>query len=120
MKGGKIVLKQVNILQRFGKIIATELGSTCPSCSKVNLLTAGFGEDKYSVYCRMSSKKDEQLTLKKTQTPCWISGKGFFKAALEVRVAGCLSNSWTFFCFVGDEITGSCFRNLSHQPSGSN
>ena len=40
--------------------------------------------------------------------------EGFFKAALEVRVAGCLSNSWTFFCFVGGEITGSCFRNQSH------
>lgn len=71
------MLKQMNVLPRFGKIIAAELGSTCPLCSKVNLLTTGFGEEKYSVYCRMSSKKDEQLTLKKTQLPAGFLGRVF-------------------------------------------
>ena len=40
----------------------------------------------------------------------------FLKAPFGVRAA----EGMTFFWLVGDEVTGWCFRNLSHQPSGSN
>ena len=77
MKGGKTVLKQVNILQRFWKIIVAKLGFTCPSCSKANLLTTGCGEGKYSIYCRVSSKEKEQLTLKRPKLPDEFQGRVF-------------------------------------------
>ena len=48
-----------------------------PQCSKVNLLTPGWGEGKISVYCRAPSKQNGQLMLKRPKVPDgfqrWVS-----------------------------------------------
>ena len=46
--------------------------------------------------------------------------EGFLKAALGVRVVGCLISLWTFFWLVGAEVTQRYFRWQHHQPSGPN
>lgn len=54
----------------------TEPGFTRPNCSKTNLLTLGSGEGKYSLYCRVPSKENRQLLLKRPEPPM-ASGKCF-------------------------------------------
>ena len=46
-------------------------------------------------------------------------GEGFNDSVRE-RAAGCLVGLYTVLWLVVDEAIGWCFRNLSHQPSGSN
>ena len=45
----------------------TELGSACPLCSKANLLTPGCGKGKYIVYCKVRSKENGHLVLKRPE-----------------------------------------------------
>ena len=42
---------------------------------KANLVILGCGEEKYSVYLR--AKQERAAHAQKTQTPQWLSGKGF-------------------------------------------
>ena len=54
-----------------------ELGSTCPLCSKVSLLTPASGAGKYSIYLRVPSEEYGQLMLKRTELPCSFQGRIF-------------------------------------------
>ena len=51
----------------------------------------------------------------KIWTPSWWK---LLKSVLG-KFIGCLISLWVFFWLVAGEITGWCFRNLHHQPSGS-
>ena len=54
--------------------------------SKTNLLTPGCGEGKYSVYCRVPSKENKQLVLKRPELPNGFQGR-VFKS--NIRGVGC-------------------------------
>ena len=43
--------------------------------SKANLMTAGHGIEKYSVYCRSPSKENAQLVLKRPELPDGFPGR---------------------------------------------
>ena len=61
------------------------------------------------------SKENEQHILK---DPIPLA-EGFNDSVRE-RAAECLIGLYTVLWLVVDEVIGWCFRNLSHQPSGSN
>ena len=54
-----------------------ELGSTCPLCSKVSLLTPASGEGEYSIYFRVPSEEYGQLMLKRTELTSSFQGRNF-------------------------------------------
>ena len=60
-----------------GCVIKPGFGSPCLTCSKANLLTLGCGEGKYSIYCRVPSKKNGQLMLKSSELPNGFQGRVF-------------------------------------------
>lgn len=86
--------------------------------SKPNPLSWACGERKYSIYYRAPSEESGQLILKRLELPSDCQEK-IFKVMLEVRVAGCVISSWSFFWLVSDEVIEWCFGNLCHQPSAS-
>ena len=61
-----------------------ELGLLTRIHSKVNLLTPGFGEGKYSIYYRVSNKENRQLMIKRPKLPEDFQGRGF-KGSVRVR-----------------------------------
>jgi len=68
----------------------TEPNGVCsPVGSKVNLLTLGCSERKYSIYCRAQSKGNGQLMFKRLELPDEFHGRGF-KGSVREETAGCL------------------------------
>ena len=51
---------------------------------------------------------------------CWCSKDLSGTRILKDNIQGEGCSSWTFFWLANGEVTGWCFRNLNHQPSGSN
>ena len=47
----------------------SEFGSTHSTCSKANLLTPGYDDGRYSIFHRLSSKKNRWLVLKRPEVP---------------------------------------------------
>ena len=45
--------------------------------SKANLLKPGCGKEKYSIYLQGTKQGEQAASAQKTQTPQWLSGKGF-------------------------------------------
>ena len=54
--------------------------------SKANLLKPGCGKEKYSIYLQGTKQGEQAASAQKTQTPQWLSGKGFKDS---VRGEGC-------------------------------
>ena len=97
----------------------TKLRSICPKHSKVNLPTRGCDEGKDSICCKTPSKEYGQLMLKKTRLSLGFQGRAF-KGKGRKRVVGCMISLCTVLWLVSGKVTGSTFKNLKHQPSGSN
>ena len=80
--------------KRKKKMLRTELRSAHPLQSKANPLTQGYGEGKYSVHCRASSKVKGQLMVKRPNSLMAFK-EGFLKATFGVRAAAHgLSSDW--------------------------
>ena len=96
------------------KLLPNQTRVPLPIHSNARLLTAGCGEGKWSVYCRMPKQGVQVNGAQKSWTL-----KGFqrkvFKDWVRERVAVHVIGSWTFFWLVDDEVT----RSRHHQPSGS-
>ena len=67
-----------------------------PVCSKANLLTPGYGEGKYSAYCRAPSKENGQLMLKRPKLPNGFQGRGFKKPVWRRGLPGAWSTHAQF------------------------
>lgn len=65
--------------------------------SKVNLLTLGCSEENYSEYCTTPSKEYGKLMHKRPKLPDGLQRRVFERATLEVRAAGSMVSTWTFF-----------------------
>lgn len=87
MKGGKTVLKQMNVLQDLERSLLLNLGPLA-HCAAKSIFTTGFGEEKYSVYCRMSSKKDGGSSHSKRPNSLLDFWEGCFKVALRWGLQG--------------------------------
>ena len=59
-------------------------------------------------------KSPEWVVLEQLELPDSFQGR-VFRGNIWGRSAGCV----IFLSLIGGEVTGWCFRNLSHQPSGS-
>ena len=94
----------------------TEFGSSPPMFCKANLLTPGCAEGKYSLYLQDDKQGKQAVHAQKTWTLHSFSGKVFFLRGhlrWNLQLMDFLLIGW-------GEVTGWCFRNLNHQPSGSN
>lgn len=58
-----------HLLILSGYVAEPGFGSSCFTCSKVNLLRLGCGEGKYSIHCMVPSKKNGQFMLKDLNSP---------------------------------------------------
>ena len=85
----------------------TKPGSTHLPWSKVNLLTLGCDEGKYSVFCRAQTRSRGSLCSKDPNFLV-VFREEFLKAQFEMKAVGCV----TFFWLVGGEVTGWCPRTL--------
>ena len=56
-----------NLEQREVWLLPNQTWVCSPSCSEANLLTSSHGERKYSIFCRVSSKENEWLMIKRAE-----------------------------------------------------
>ena len=85
-------------------------------CSKANLLTPGYSAGKYSIYCRVPSKENRQLMLKRPNS-LMAFRQGDISGSIRAEGQWSAHGHSSLVC---DEVIGWCFGNLNHQPSGSN
>lgn len=112
---GRWVCQQMGVQTHRCPDVTGNLGSTCPSCSKDNLLTLVVVKESKVLIARHQAKtKDSSCS--KDQNSLMAFREVFLKATLGVWVSGCLISSWTLFWLVGGEVTGWSFKNLNHQP----
>ena len=78
--------------------------------SKANLLTLGYSEGKYSIYCRAPSKENGQLTFKSPKLLNGFQGRGF-KGKVREGATVCLISSFRILKLVGFKVK-FCIINL--------
>ena len=74
-----------------------------PVCSKVNPLTPGCGEGRYSIYCRAPSKKNGQFMSKRPNPAHSFQGRSF-KGSLREGAAGHVISSGIILRLVGIKV----------------
>ena len=72
-------------------------------CSKANLLTPGCGEGMYSICCRVPSKENEQLMLKRPELPDDFQARGF-KGRVREGAAVCMISLYTILGLIGIKV----------------
>ena len=111
--------------QRVGHNWATELNwliITKTTETKVKVIEIDLANSpfpvtgKYHVYLQGTKKGEWAAHAQEDPNSLMAFREWFLRAT--VCSKGCAW--WTFFWLVGGEITGWCFGNLNHQPSGSN
>ena len=108
------LLEVCNNVLTFLKVLPNQTWVCSLECNKANLLTPGWGEGKYNLYCRVPSKAKGQLKLKGPELPNGFQGKNF-KGSVRERTVGCMISCAQFLDWLA---SGWSFK--PHQPSGFN
>ena len=91
---------------KFERLIALLLSQKwvrSPMNSKANLLTPACVEGQYSVYCRVPSKENRQLMLKRPKLPDGFQGRGF-KGSVREGTAGYMISLCKILRLVGIKV----------------
>ena len=83
--------------------------------SKVVLLTLGCSEGKFSVHCRVPSKENGQLMLKRPELPDGFQGRGF-KGSMREGAAECVISLCTVLGLVGMKVKFRASSTFCFQP----
>ena len=103
-----------NILT-FLKVLPNQTWVCSPTCSKANLLTPGWGEGKYSIYCRVPSKEKRQVMLKGLELPDGFHGRGF-KGSVRKGATGCMISLCPILGLVGIRVKFQASSTFWFQP----
>lgn len=110
----------VSVLLACPEILSNRTWVYSSDAQQSHLLPQGCDEGKYSFQCRSQQRRRSCSCSKdpNSQTPF---KEGFSQTAWGRghRVRGQLGHN-SLTGWVGGEVTGSCFGNLNHPPSGSN
>ena len=97
-----IIVTTSNVISLFKAqfLLPNQTWVPLPACGEASLLTSGWGEGKYSIYCRVPNKENGQLMLKRSELPNGFQGGGF-KGSVREGALGCVISSCTILGLVG-------------------